>query len=218
MTDKDRDAVKQKWEEAQRREFEYTETGKDRVWGIPHSLVYWKQFLCLRNIDGCGVEIGCGRDGIYRFAPNITGIDPIDFSHLCTNFRQGMGEDLPFKDKSADFVICCNALDHCLDPQKVVSEIFRISNRFILWTYIHPRPIASVLNIVERTHPYHFTATDVDDLLADYPHVITRRYVSTFFDVHLKYTKSLFASLKLFVAHFLGVRGLCLHIELTEGD
>lgn len=207
---------RRRWERAQKRELEYIETGKDKVWEVPHSLPYWKRFLRLDNIDGCGVEIGCGRDGVYRFAPNIIGIDPIDFSHLCSNFRQGVGEDLPFEDKSVDFVVCCNTLDHCLDPQKVVSEIFRISNRFILWTYIHPHPVANVLNIVEQTHPYHFTTADVDNFLADYPHVITRRHIYTFFDVHLKHTKSLFGTFKLLVAHFLGVRGLCLHIEITE--
>jgi len=208
----------ERWERAQVREREYIEAGKDKVWGIPHSLTFWKHQLHLDSVDGCGVEIGCGHDGIYRFAPNIIGIDPIDFSHLCANFQQGMGEDLPFEDKSVDFVICSNALDHCLDPQKVVSEVFRVSNRLILWTYIHPSAVASVLNMVERTHPYHFTAKDVDDLLVDYPHVVTKKHVSTFFETHLKHTKSLLASFTLLVAHFLGVRALCLHVELTEGD
>lgn len=207
---------RKRWEEAQRHELEYVETGKSKVWGIPHSLKFWMRFLHINNIDGWGVEVGCGLSGIYRFAPNVIGIDPIDFSDGCDNFQQGVGENLPFGDKTVDFVICCNTLDHCEDPQKVMSEMFRISNRVILWVYIHPRIVGCIMKIVDKMHPYRFTTEDIDSLLEPHSCVITKKYVSTFFDVHMKYTKSLSARLKLLVAHILGVRGLCVHLEVLK--
>lgn len=208
---------RERWEEAQRHELEYIETGKNMVWGIPHSLEYWKRFLHINNIDGRGVEIGCGPNGIYRFAQNIIGVDPLDFSGMCENFQQGMGEDLPFEDKSVDFVICCNALDHCMDPQKVMSEMFRISDRVVLWTYTHPRIVGRIMKIVDKIHPYRFTTNDVYDLLEPYSYVVTKRCVFTPFDFLLRQPKTFYASFKLLVAHILGVRGLCIHAEIV-GD
>ncbi len=207
---------RERWEEAQRHELEYEETGKDKQWGIPHSLEFWKGYLCIDNIDGRGVEVGCGSNGIYRLAPNIVGVDPIDFSDGCENFKQGMGEDLPFEDKSVDFVICCNALDHCLDPQKVIDEMFRISDKVILWVYTHPRIVGWIMKVVDKMHPYRFTTEDIGNLLEPHSYVVTKKRVYTFFDLHLKYTKSLIVSFKLLIAHVLGVRALLMHMEVQE--
>lgn len=200
-----------KWEIAQRHERAYIDTGKNLVWGTPHSLRYWKSFLKLDNIDGVGVEIGCGPNGIYKFASNIIGVDPIDFSHICDNFKQGMGENLPFEEKSIDFVICCNTLDHCMDPQKVINEMFRISNNIILWVNVQPHIVGLIMKFIDKTHPHRFTADDIEGLLSQQSCVITKKHTITFFEYHLKYTKSFIASIKLLMAHIFGVRGLCIH-------
>lgn len=210
--------LKKRWKEAQLHELNYVKTGRNKTWGTPHSLSYWMKFLHLDNIQGHGVEIGCGPNGIYKFAPNIVGVDPIDFSFVCDNFHQGMAENLPFGDKSVDFVICCNSLDHCMNPQKVVDEIFRVSDKLVLWTYVHPPIIAKIMLKYDRTHPFRFTFRDVTTLLEPYPHKLAKNQGYTFFDEHLKHVRSIVAKTKLVIAHILGIRGLCLHIEIITGE
>ena len=39
------------------------------------------------------------------------------------------GENLPFKDKEFDYVICCQVLEHVNDPAKFLAEQFRVSKR-----------------------------------------------------------------------------------------
>lgn len=48
-----------------------------------------------------------------------------------------------------------------------------------------------------------------------YGYSIVKMEKSNFFDTHWRYTKSKFAKLKLFIAHILGVRSLCLHLEVS---
>ena len=216
----DRKETKQerKWKIAQEREKDYITTGKNLVWGTPHSLEFWQKFLRIDSLDGRGVEVGCGPNGAYKFASNVIGVDPIDFSYVCENFLQGVGEDLPFEDKSVDFVICCNTLDHCMDPQKVMSEMFRISNKVIVWVYVHPGIVGWIMKVIDKTHLYRFTPKDIYDFLEPYSCVITKKFTYTFFDVHLKCTKSTFASLRLLAAHILGVRALCIHAEIVSDE
>jgi len=202
----------QKWRVAQQHEREYVTSGRNLDWGTPRTLEYWKNFLRLDNINGIGVDVGCGPNGISRFADNIIGVDPIDYSDRIKNFKQGMGEDLPFDDNSVDFVICCNTLDHCLDPQKVVDEMFRISRRIIIWVYTHPRVVSMILCWLDKTHPYRFTKGDVEKLLSHHKFRVTKSFVYNF-DIHLKYVKSWKARFKLLVGRLVGVRGWSIHME-----
>ncbi len=206
-----------KWQEAQEREKKYIGSRKDLEWGIPHSLEYWENFLHLDNIDGKGVEIGCGLNGVYRFAENIMGIDPIDFSEYSNNFIQGVGEELPFESKSVDFVICCNAIDHSQNPRRVLDEIFRITNRAVLWVYIYPRVVGWIMDRVDRSHPYHLTWNSFGKLFSGRPLLVTKRFSYTGIRGHWRYAKRPWLRLKLLMAHLLGVRGFCVHLEADEG-
>ena len=44
-------------------------------------------------------------------------------------FIEADGEQLPFKDKEFDYVICCQVLEHVVDPAKFLSEQFRVAKR-----------------------------------------------------------------------------------------
>jgi len=44
-------------------------------------------------------------------------------------FIQVDGENLPFKDKEFDYVICCHVLEHVENPVKFLSEQFRVAKR-----------------------------------------------------------------------------------------
>lgn len=213
---------KDKWLVAQKHEKEYYETGKNLVWGVPHSLDYWKKFLHLDIIENYTIEVGCGPNGLYNFTDLIIGLDPINYHKR--NFILGVGEKLPFHNVKC--VICCNGIDHFQNPQLAVNEMFRITTeKIVLWVYVYPRLVSWILSKFDKTHPFHFTTKDIRNLLSgmydstvlaivcDYN--IVKMKKSNFFDTHWKYTKSKIAKLKLFVAHVLGVRGLCLHVEVS---
>ena len=44
-------------------------------------------------------------------------------------FLAADGENLPFKDKEFDYVICCQVLEHVENPVKFLSEQFRVARR-----------------------------------------------------------------------------------------
>lgn len=216
---------KKKWLIAQQHEKEYYETGKNLVWGIPHSLQYWKDFLHLEIIGDNTIEIGCGPNGLYNFSDKVVGLDPINFHKR--NFVLGISENLPFRDVSC--IICCNGIDHFSNPQLAVDEMFRIvkyEGKIILWVYTYPRIISWLLAKFDKTHPFHFTRVDIWKLLGgvydkSVPAIVcsynvTYKHRTSFFETHWKYTKSKFTKLKLFIGHILGIRGLCLHMEVCQ--
>lgn len=55
------------------------------------------------------------------------------------------GENLPFKDKEFDYVICCQVLEHVENPTQFLSELFRVGKRGYIETpsligeYLFPR-------------------------------------------------------------------------------
>ena len=203
---------KDKWLIAQQHEKEYYDKGKNLAWGIPHSLQFWKKFLRMEKIEDNTVEIGCGLNGLYNFSESVVGLDPIN--HHKRDFVLGVGEYLPFK--HVNCVICCNGLDHFQNPQKAVDEMFNVSpKKIILWIYVHPKIVSWILGKFDKMHPYHFTRSDIWNLLKYYK-FSSYSFEVSFFNTHWKYVKSKFAKFKLFVAHVLGVRGLCVHLKVEE--
>ena len=191
-------------------EEEYSKNKEDVIWKYDWNLKYWMKFLDIpeKMLCGYGVEVGCGRHGIYKSLPNnMVGLDPIFFDDR-KNLVIGVAEYLPFKKVS--FVISCNGIDHYLDPQKAVNEMFRISDRIIVWVYIYPKWLVMVMSGLDRMHTHHLTEKDVLLYLSGYT-ITHQKYYSPL--KHWKLTKSLFNRLKLIIAHLVGVRGLCIHLE-----
>jgi SAM-dependent methyltransferase len=60
-------------------------------------------------------------------------------------FMEADGENLPFKDKEFDYVICCQVLEHVENPEKFLAEQFRVAKRGFMETpsllgeYLFPR-------------------------------------------------------------------------------
>src|ERR1700716_505239 len=60
-------------------------------------------------------------------------------------FLNADGENLPFKDKEFDYVICCQVLEHVENPVRFLSEQFRVAKKgyievpSLIGEYLFPR-------------------------------------------------------------------------------
>jgi len=198
------------WEKAQVHERKYYESGNNLQWNTPHGFNYWLKFLGLTSLPDNVLEIGCGPNGLWRFSENVTGLDPIDYSRYGENFIEGKGESIPVESETYDLIVCCNSLDHCEDPKRVVSEMIRVlkpDGKLVIWSNIFPKWIIPILKIVDE-HPYHFTSEYLSELI---PLKKTRYDKILFTESHLNYVVDKWARFKLMVAELLGVHGVLIH-------
>jgi 2-polyprenyl-6-hydroxyphenyl methylase/3-demethylubiquinone-9 3-methyltransferase len=111
----------------------------------PARVGYAKKILIERlKIDPkatAALEVGCGggfmTEEMARMGFSTTGVDPSEpslrvaaeharRSGLDIRYRTGVGESLPFEDRSFGAVFCCDVLEHVRDLPKVISEISRV--------------------------------------------------------------------------------------------
>jgi ubiquinone/menaquinone biosynthesis C-methylase UbiE len=105
------------------------------------------------------LDVGCG-EGLYtneleKICPSamIVGLD-LSHENLLramnrTNnveYFEGDAQNLPFKDSSFDFVMCCETLEHLPDDIKALNEIIRVCKRYILLSV--PNVNCDILNII----------------------------------------------------------------------
>lgn len=87
------------------------------------------------------LDVGCGggllAEEFAHLGCAVTGIDPSGKSiesardharreGFAIEYRQGVGEDLPFPDGAFEIVYCCDTLEHVNDLGKVIREISRV--------------------------------------------------------------------------------------------
>lgn len=85
------------------------------------------------------LDIGCGNSPYSKYFPKRVGVD-IEKSKNADIL--GDAHALPFKDKTFNFVLATELLEHTKDPQKVINEIWRVlkpNGKLILTTrFIFP--------------------------------------------------------------------------------
>ena len=87
----------------------------------------------LKNTNGNFLDLGCG-DSPYRFLLNektniYHGIDIIDsteFDYSRTDILHFDGLNIPFEDNYFDNLICTEVLEHVLEFQSLVNEVYRV--------------------------------------------------------------------------------------------
>jgi SAM-dependent methyltransferase len=96
-------------------------------------------------------------------------------------FLAADGENLPFKDKEFDYVICCQVLEHVENPVKFLSEQFRVARRgyietpSLLGEQLFPKESHKwmlhehndILYLVEKKKYFRY-GYDLGDLFQDY--------------------------------------------------
>jgi len=135
------------------------------------------------------LEIGSGPAGIITHLPGELrcAVDPLeDFyssvpeyhSYRDKNVRysNSRGEELPYTDNSFELVIIDNGLDHCENPQKVISEIDRVLQKggiiYFKQNVYHSagKFIRNLLEKIEfdKGHPHNFTRKDISVMFDNY--------------------------------------------------
>jgi len=86
--------------------------------------------------DARVIEVGSGAHGLifYFGVEKGVGVDPLAVSYRslfprwqgCAKTIAAVGEQLPFRDRSFDVVLCDNVVDHAESPKQIVSELTRI--------------------------------------------------------------------------------------------
>jgi 2-polyprenyl-6-hydroxyphenyl methylase / 3-demethylubiquinone-9 3-methyltransferase len=87
------------------------------------------------------LDVGCGggllAEEFARLGCQVTGLDPAEpalqiarahaaATGLSIDYRAGVGEALPFPDRSFAIVYCCDVLEHVADLERVIAEIARV--------------------------------------------------------------------------------------------
>ena len=97
-------------------------------------------------------------------------------------FIEADGEELPFKDKEFDYVICCQVLEHVEHPEKFLAEQFRVAKRGFMETpsllgeYLFPRQshkwiiheMNDITYLVDKKKINFFCGYDLGELIQDY--------------------------------------------------
>ncbi len=96
------------------------------------------------------LDVGCGggllAEEFACLGCHVTGIDPSEPSlavarahalqqDLTIEYREGVGESLPFADAYFDIVYCCDVLEHVNDLEAVISEIARVLKKDGIFFY-----------------------------------------------------------------------------------
>ena len=97
-------------------------------------------------------------------------------------FIEGDGENLPFKDKEFDYVICCQVLEHVENPEKFLQEQFRVAKKgyieipSLLGERLSPKDSHkwvmhehnNVLYLVDKSTLDFYNSFDFVELIQDY--------------------------------------------------
>ncbi|MDF3032943.1 MAG: class SAM-dependent methyltransferase [Nitrososphaeraceae archaeon] len=173
-----------RWKRAQIAEKKFWHSTRNN-WSAQNPALYWQGILSHGfNIDyrffaGKSVlEIGCGPTGIIFELDNAqtrVGLEPMDLGDLISDekkkliVKKGIGEEIPYPDNSFDIILSFNALDHSIDPPKVLREIHRVLHEggdFLLWIYVlrdRYKFLQNLLNRLDPPHPFHFTVDQLMD-------------------------------------------------------
>lgn len=97
-------------------------------------------------------------------------------------FIEADGAELPFKDNEFDYVICCQVLEHVDNPEKFLSELFRVARRGYIETpsltgeYLFPKAshtwilheLKNTLYLVRKKAIGFNCSYDMGELIQDY--------------------------------------------------
>jgi len=112
-------------------------------WMFKKSLeIRFKKIMKLCNFSlGMNVlDVGCREMQLSKYLPkdikyNAVDLEPKDKKVIKIDLNE---QKLPFKDKSFDYVFCLEVLEHIHAPFKVLSELKRVSKKYVIISVPNP--------------------------------------------------------------------------------
>lgn len=126
------------------------------------------------------IDAGCGNGLLFLQLKNeiqncemFAGFDLFE-DYLLKNIKlQGLqfflasGERISVKDETFDLVLCKDVLHHAEEPTMIISELARISSRYVI--IIEANKLNPVMELSKKEH-HHYTKKQVRDLLNELGH------------------------------------------------
>lgn len=103
--------------------------------------------LAALGVSGSVLEVGCGMGTLAlklaQAGLQVTGLDVSEVAlqyarqraqeaGLQINWQEGFAENIPFADKTFDYVTCCHTLEHVKDLPRAAGELKRVARRKIV--------------------------------------------------------------------------------------
>jgi len=183
------------WKDLQQNgELSYVEAPESSVSTVENSgSVLFKAF-CLPLLRGHVLDVGCGPVSVpiyldgYEYQ-SMAGFDPFGSQEdhpFC--FVRAIAESIPWSSDSFDTVVVATSLDHLLDLEQGVSEIFRVlrsGGDCILWMWFLPGapkydPSTLATNQIDQFHLFHFDRPWFLDLIKKFAYVVEEINVDGF--------------------------------------
>jgi SAM-dependent methyltransferase len=105
----------------------------------------------------CILDVGCGNGFFTYYFSKLAYTVGIDYSRYmlsinpCDPLIQGSALQLPFKTNSFDLVFCSNLLHHVKNPEIVVSEMKRVSKKFVILSEPNRNnPLMALFSVLAR--------------------------------------------------------------------
>ena len=144
------------------------------------------------------LEVGCNVFGPLHYIQGKgtfkVGIDPLlgtlyeEVAAKDIFYIRGIGEHLPFAEEKFDVALCHNVLDHVINPEKVLEEIYRVLKKqgmFLLCVNTHPKIVLAfepILRNFDKEHPYHFGPNQIQFMVKSRRFSINRLRIVKGFD------------------------------------
>jgi SAM-dependent methyltransferase len=146
-------------------------------------IFYRNKFLYPRlskRLKGVGLDIGCGIGDFIKFHKNCEGVDINPFNvEYCLNCglmaQVYDGISLSFLEKSYDFVVMDNVLEHIPDPVKILTEVSRVLKMGGLFALGIPGAKGYSADL---DHKHFYAKADLQKLLAPWGFILVEHFSS----------------------------------------
>jgi len=141
---------------------EYWTKKESWLWVLKFSPTYKKIIKMFKSIslpkDAKILDAGCGTGKLASFWLNegydILGVDVSDGALAITNkkgvktIKADILKGLPFEDNSFDLVYSDGLLEHFVDPEPILTELFRVSGKYVLTFVPRISPLKTIIDFI----------------------------------------------------------------------